>query len=563
MYIHDINSDFLQIISGTSNKLSREFTEAKSIVEGSKNGALGYLKKFITSIDALSNQSGVKDGRISSTRGNIREFVGFDNIKTSMDFMKNNLHGVKLVKDLDSLFNSIQNYQPQYTEGYNKNINLIILEYESAVDLLVTGITLVMASNVAIVHNGTKIKVTKKGSDDSSNVTAKVIKEFASQLANKNHREYLEGILKTSSSVTNDDAEINEAYQNPYSEATFIDTIGLIDRMVDDTGRIIKFGVNTARAIKNSLFGIVPLIRSALYIKYKKKADTINALDQQVGFIKMNIEQLENITTMDPAKKAEIIQKQKAVIEQYEKRAAKLRAELTDGEREASTSINNENPQMRTPSNITDKDSDDDFVLEYLSSDTIVESTDDTGSKYVKLIDVISNGNSELMKEFQEYWNDFEGWKSKHKDWSNRTCASNDSEHREHGCALQFALYLLSGKKFVANMDWKYSLSDYMYAIKPVINAHGISVDINEKNITADDVPEITSQINDIIKDKGITIVDIYTDSDSYDLIPCKNDKYLNNIKSAAESAGTRIRLPKKRTKGDYIFEEAQSLNWG
>lgn len=364
MYIHDINSDFLQIISGTSNKLSREFTEAKSIVEGSKNGALGYLKKFITSIDALSNQSGVKDGRISSTRGNIREFVGFDNIKTSMDFMKNNLHGVKLVKDLDSLFNSIQNYQPQYTEGYNKNINLIILEYESAVDLLVTGITLVMASNVAIVHNGTKIKVTKKGSDDSSNVTAKVIKEFASQLANKNHREYLEGILKTSSSVTNDDAEINEAYQNPYSEATFIDTIGLIDRMVDDTGRIIKFGVNTARAIKNSLFGIVPLIRSALYIKYKKKADTINALDQQVGFIKMNIEQLENITTMDPAKKAEIIQKQKAVIEQYEKRAAKLRAELTDGEREASTSINNENPQMRTPSNITDKDSDDDFVLE-------------------------------------------------------------------------------------------------------------------------------------------------------------------------------------------------------
>lgn len=378
--MYDINNDFLQIISGTSNRLSNRFLEAKANVETSK-GALGYLKNFVTSIEALSNKTGVKDERISSSKGNIRAFVGFENIKTSMEFIKNNLRGVHIVKDLDSLYNSIQSYQPQYVEGYNKNISLIILEYESAMDLLVTGITLVMANNVGISHNGTRIKIIKKGSDDISHVTAKIIKEFAAQLSNKNHRDYLEGILKTSSAATTDNSEINESYLNPYTEATFIDTIGLIDRMVDDTGRIIRFGIGTARAIKNSLFGIVPLIRSALYIKYKKKADTINALDQQVSFIKMNIEQLENITTMDPVKKAEIIQRQKAVIEQYEKRAAKLRAELTDGEREASVAINNENPRMGTPNN-TDNTGDDDFVLEVAQSFSEAGSRDFVMSKH-------------------------------------------------------------------------------------------------------------------------------------------------------------------------------------
>ena len=41
-------------------------------------GALGYLKNFITSIEALSNKTGVKDERISSSKGNIRAFVGND-----------------------------------------------------------------------------------------------------------------------------------------------------------------------------------------------------------------------------------------------------------------------------------------------------------------------------------------------------------------------------------------------------------------------------------------------------------------------------------------------------
>ena len=63
---------------------------------------------------------------------------------------------------------------------------------------------------------------------------------------------------------------------------------------------------------------------------------------------------------MDPAKKAAIIKKQQAVCEQYMKKAEKLRAELCEAEKAASTAINKSNPDMKK----TNNNADDDFVLE-------------------------------------------------------------------------------------------------------------------------------------------------------------------------------------------------------
>ena len=108
-----------------------------------------------------------------------------------------------------------------------------------------------------------------------------------------------------------------------------------------------------------SVFGIIPLIRSVLYLRYKKKADTVLALEQQANFLEQNIEALKNKQTDQPHKKEQIIKRQQAIVDGYRRRAEKLRAQLTEGEREASAGIQSMNQEIHDK-----KDDDTDFVLE-------------------------------------------------------------------------------------------------------------------------------------------------------------------------------------------------------
>lgn len=352
MSVYTISNDFFEIVTGTTNKLHPAYMEATKNVNAGNAKSIGYIKNFITSIESLASKDKVKDERISSTKGNIKNFSAYENIKSAMDFLKKNLSGVATVTDLGNILKALESNQPQYTEGYEKNIRLVVLEYESAVDLLITGITLIIAESIDVSETSNGIKINKtKG--ESSGVIRKTVSDMAKQLNDKQHKKYLDEMIK-SKEYAKVDTNIKESVT--FTEAAVADTIELIDVMMTNVGKIGHYTANIVRTIKNSLFGIVPLIRSCLYLRYKKKADTVLALEQQVEFINQNIEQLQNRTNMDPAEKERIIKRQKATIEAYKKKAAKLRAQLSDGEREASNAINRENPSI--------KNTDDDFVLE-------------------------------------------------------------------------------------------------------------------------------------------------------------------------------------------------------
>lgn len=353
MSLNDICTDFLEIVAGTNNKITSVYREAAKNVDESTPKAMGYLKNFITSIESIAAKENVKDTRISGTKGNITSFDGYDNIKTAMEFLEKNLGKIEIIKDLGTIYNTLKTCQPQYSEGYDKNVRLIVLEYESALYLLVTGLSMAMVDNIDVVQNGVQLKIQKKNGA-TNGPTTKTIHELAKQLSSKNHKEYLEEMLKGKEKLGTN-TKIEESVS--FMESTVADTIDLIDAMINNVSRIASVGRRLILTVKNSIFGIIPLIRSILYLRYKKKADTILALDQQVQFINMNIEQLQNLKNMDPAKKAEIIKKQKAVAEQYQKKAAKLRAQLTDGEREASEALKKEDPEIK-------KVDDGDFILE-------------------------------------------------------------------------------------------------------------------------------------------------------------------------------------------------------
>lgn len=354
---YDINLSYLNIFAGTSNTVTRAYKEAAENVNNDNVKAMGYLKNFIRSIESLASKDGVKDERITASKGNVKQFKGYDNIKVALGFLDKNLKSTDLLKELHDIHNALVNCTTQFTAGYERNVRLIILEYESAVYMLVTGLSMLMATRVDVVQNGTSIKIQKKSGIDMG-VMAKTIRELGKQMSTKNHKDYLEELLKGKEELKiNVDRVKVQKESVSFMESSVGDTIDLITSIFHNVKKLGSFAKRTIVGIRQSFFGIIPLIRACLYMRYKKKADTILALEQQIVFISQNIEQLQNMKTMDPAKKNEIIQKQKAVIEQYKKKAEKLRAQLCETEKEAATELNKEDPKL--------KEVDDEFVLEW------------------------------------------------------------------------------------------------------------------------------------------------------------------------------------------------------
>lgn len=362
---YGISNDFLEIVSGTTNTLSKAYKEAASHLKGSMDETgINYLKKFLISIESLAKNPKVNDKRIRESKGEIQTFSQHDNIVYMLGFLQKNLRNLTTLKDLQSIYDSLVLYAPQYRDGYRAHARLVELEYETAIYLLVTGLVSTMTNGIEVVQNGVDIQIKKKASQNTNNLIDQMVADFAKQLTGKRHKEYLISVTDNYAKTKKGKNALNESVDNDYySESVVMDTVMVLQNIFDNFGRIVTSAKQIGYTIKQSVFGIIPAIRGVLYLRYKKKADTVLALDQQCAWIRMNIEQINRRTDMDPQKKAIIIKKQQAVIAAYQKKAAKLRAELNETQRDAAQEIKKENPT------IASKSDDGDLVLESTSDE--------------------------------------------------------------------------------------------------------------------------------------------------------------------------------------------------
>lgn len=362
--MYDICTNYVEIIAGTSNHYDKAYTEAFKNITASNAKSKKYIENFVKSIEDI-NKKGGKDPRIISTKGNIKSFQGYDNINNAIKFLTKNAPKVDGIKELTILKTSLEKLQPLYSEAYTKQIRVITLEYETALYMLVSGLALIIATNVDVVDSNNKIIVQEK-TGTTHGIILKTCKSYARELSAPKHKDYLEGLIKINSdkSFTMKESTFTES-----AVGVVADTVNLLDNVCNHINTLVIAGRNVIATVKNTVFGIVPLIRCGLYIRYKKKADTILALEEQMVFIQQNIEKLEKRTNIEPEKKADIIKKQQAYIEAYRKKAEKLRAQLSETEKEAATEIAKDDSTIgdtSTSSNSSSND-DDDFILERTS----------------------------------------------------------------------------------------------------------------------------------------------------------------------------------------------------
>lgn len=368
-----LNTDFIGIIAGTDNRISSAYMEAANEVKDN-DSALQYLKNFTRSMDNIAKKSNVKDPKISESKGDIQKYHGYEDIKKVLGWMKYSPNGgsTGIIKDTGDIFTSLEKNREYYVKAYDRNINLLIYEYENSVYMLDTALSLVLLTTAESMEAGKPFKFLFKV-DKEFGATTKLITKLSKEISSKNHADYLKGMIEFDSKK---DSVVKESY-DLYSESPLADTWGLIGDIFHGVYKGAMVGVSLVQTIKKSLFGIIPLCRSIFYIRYRRKANKILKLEDQVSYIEQNIEQLKLMNNMNPERKAIIIKKQEAYIKAYQKKAERLRAELIEGDKAADQSIAQENPQMSAQS-------DDDFVLEgYSLSDIFGDNTNFTNPQIV------------------------------------------------------------------------------------------------------------------------------------------------------------------------------------
>lgn len=358
-----ITNDPIEILSGTSNKTSPVYVEAAKVVSGDNTQkSLGYLKGFADSIEKAMSHT-TRDSNIVASGGNIESYSGYKTITDALGYLNKHLPSNEDVKALQTIVSCLQKYNTSYSEGYKNKIQLIMFEYEAAVIMLVKGVSYVIttSTDINIDDNGKIVisKMTVRG-QMKRGLISRTIRDMASELSKKDHSKYLSELIVMDGEnyKETETAETKEPETEVKTESTVEAAKGIADIVI----AAFRYGrkgiggvIRMVQLVIRTGFGILPLIRSAIYLFWKKKADTISNLETQAKFIELNVEQLQNKKDVDPDKKEIIIKKQQAIVEAYRKKAMKLRAELFEEERLSSEALNS--PEAK----INDSD---DFVLD-------------------------------------------------------------------------------------------------------------------------------------------------------------------------------------------------------
>jgi hypothetical protein len=362
MLNYQLSTDATEIIAGTSNKMHPAYIEATRVTNGDDlKKSLTYLKSFASSIDRAMSASKVREASVEESAGNVRRVKGYETFRGAIDELAKLLPKNKDVQNLTTIVTALENLSSYYEGAYINKAPLVIMEYECAVLLLIKGTSMVITTAVDIETDADGSTVFKPATNarTTGGIISKLLKDYATVLGKGKHSEYLKDMVDLTKEVEKVSPEaITEAAGASTLVQTVMTTVDSITDIIRYGARTVSHLANICKKVIKTVFGIVPLIRGVIYLHWKRKADIANNLEIQAKFIELNIQKLENTKNMDSQKKEQIIRKQRAYVDAYRRRAAKLRAELTEEERVASESVAKDNGE------INPETTNDDFVLD-------------------------------------------------------------------------------------------------------------------------------------------------------------------------------------------------------
>lgn len=320
----------------TESAISSEFEEIKTFLENADSPVTRkYQEKLFQSV---IDRSHIDFDDIPNSRGKLTDYKGYNPmievLKTIKDLAEsqkaqNVLNYVKIVEDAIDIIISLESV---YRQGFDKNVDLVEMEYNTYVYACVEATTSLLYEFV---------EYTKRPDNPS----------FVIELKNNTMRAnlfYFEQLKK----FVDVNKKLGISYRNMLETAISKGSNNFIG-----TSTII--GVS---AVSVAALSVIPITRSLIFNFYKLRGDLSKNLELQAKFLEMNKACVEANTELDVVKKKKVLNRQEAMRKDLLRLADVLRVKSAKATVEAKKEIATSNKSMSIDS-IRDEISSSDLQL--------------------------------------------------------------------------------------------------------------------------------------------------------------------------------------------------------
>lgn len=293
MYMNDPLSIILEASSYKERQMLMELSDYEK--ENAGNSAITKL------YNSLLNKSLSKFESIDASKGDITKFEGYKTMNEVIDSMEKVIKTSKamLPRELEIVKQSISNVErltKDFVASYKLEKEFGIIAYRHIVADILAGLSLVLSSTIEFVKNPTMGEV----------VIVTKMKETG----------YLP-ILQL------------ESFNRLVSTGDFYKVMKVINKsnMVQKEEAVLASAIAVPFIIIGSFIAVISLLREIVFYFYFGRMKLSQYLEQQAAFVDYNIIAVEASKEINPAKKKDILKKQKAASDKLMKLSDKIKVD--------------------------------------------------------------------------------------------------------------------------------------------------------------------------------------------------------------------------------------------
>lgn len=275
-------------------------------------------RNYVTKLyDAVVSKAHIDFDDIPNTKGDIKKYKGYENIKSIIATVINLAETEKVVsvkkyaETINSAILRMESLSDLYEDGFMKKNDYVMLEYNTYVYAIVQATSSLLYEFVDYIKNPqtgiTEIKI-KNTNRRPSLFYINQLEKFNSVTSNLQYRQFITNMI--------------------------------------NKGRDNFIGVDTAigiGAVTTAAIAIVPITRELVYQFYNVRAKASDYLLQQAYFIELNKARLEASSEFDSKKRKDIIMKQENARKKIIALSEKLRVDHIQSQYSKDKMINSEN----------------------------------------------------------------------------------------------------------------------------------------------------------------------------------------------------------------------------
>lgn len=254
-------------------------------------------------------------GEIPSTKGDITKLENYDDLIDAMAIIKDILKEYKQATGpIDTLTMALANVKSRkdlFMRGYSTNCDLIIAMYNNTALSIVAGLSYLIAACIEFI---------KAPKDDAFTISL----DKVAYAKSKDHILY----------------DSLEKFNRACASGQFDEAMNIVigNKVRKFTG--VAIGVLAASAIGIFvILNIIPILREMVYVLFSTRTSIADFCDIQADLIQMNAYNLEHNSTIDATEKAEIIEKQLAIADDFRDISNKVQIDRKRTDVEASSKI--------------------------------------------------------------------------------------------------------------------------------------------------------------------------------------------------------------------------------